>query len=264
LSGRRGAGALLRKPWLTWVYRHLDAAFYVGARNRDYFLAHGLSDDRLDWVPHSIDNDRFAHSRDCELIASEERRSLDIPANAFVFLFAGKLVPHKQPELLLDAFRALSGAVLPHLVIAGSGPLEGTLKAVISHDIELSRRVHFLGFRNQSQMPATYRIGDVIVLPSSRETWGLTVNEAMASRRPVIVSDKVGCAPDLAGEAAFSSVFPSEQPAALTAAMQAWIVKGRNGATKAGNAAAEFIHGWSTQTAAERLSAAVSSRIRHG
>ena len=48
-------------------------------------------------------------------------------------------------------------------------------------------------------MPVAYRLGDVVVLPSRGpgETWGLAVNEAMACGRPAVVSDRVGCAPDL-------------------------------------------------------------------
>ena len=57
-------------------------------------------------------------------------------------------------------------------------------------------------------MPA-YIAADVLVLPSdARETWGLVVNEAMSCGRPCLVSDRVGCGPDLvlAGETGF--VFP--------------------------------------------------------
>ena len=46
-------------------------------------------------------------------------------------------------------------------------------------------------------MPVVYRVGDVFVLPSLHETWGLSVNEAMACGRPAIVSDRCGCAPEL-------------------------------------------------------------------
>ena len=46
-------------------------------------------------------------------------------------------------------------------------------------------------------MPIVYRLGDVFVLPSKSETWGLAVNEAMACGRPAIVSDACGCAPEL-------------------------------------------------------------------
>ena len=55
-----------------------------------------------------------------------------------------------------------------------------------------------LPFQNQSRMPLVYRLGNIFVLPSAHEeTWGLAVNEAMACGRPVLVSDMVGCAPEL-------------------------------------------------------------------
>jgi len=60
-----------------------------------------------------------------------------------------------------------------------------------------NNEIQFLGFQNQSKMPVVYRLGDVCCLPSYSETWGLAVNEAMASSRPVIVSDKVGSAEDM-------------------------------------------------------------------
>jgi glycosyltransferase involved in cell wall biosynthesis len=56
------------------------------------------------------------------------------------------------------------------------------------------------GFLNQSELPAAYVAADVLVLPSESETWGLAVNEAMACGLPAIVSDVVGCAPDLIEE----------------------------------------------------------------
>ena len=57
--------------------------------------------------------------------------------------------------------------------------------------------VRFLGFRNQSEMPAFYDLCDLFVLPSHFEPWGLVINEAMNAGKPVIVSDCVGAAPDL-------------------------------------------------------------------
>jgi glycosyltransferase involved in cell wall biosynthesis len=59
--------------------------------------------------------------------------------------------------------------------------------------------IHFIDFQNQQLMPAVYEIADVFVLPSRGpgETWGLSVNEAMANGNAVIVSDKCGCAEDL-------------------------------------------------------------------
>jgi glycosyltransferase involved in cell wall biosynthesis len=46
-------------------------------------------------------------------------------------------------------------------------------------------------------MPSVYRIGDVYIMPSFSETWGMGINEAMACGIPVMASDQVGCAADL-------------------------------------------------------------------
>jgi glycosyltransferase involved in cell wall biosynthesis len=66
----------------------------------------------------------------------------------------------------------------------------------------------FPGFKNQSELPAYYAAADVLVLPSESETWGLVVNEAMACGLPAIVSDAVGCAPDLIEEGKTGFTYP--------------------------------------------------------
>ena len=65
----------------------------------------------------------------------------------------------------------------------------------------------FAGFLNQTEVSRAYVAADVLVLPSDySETWGLVVNEAMASGLPCIVSDHCGCAEDL-GKIAPNSVY---------------------------------------------------------
>ncbi len=191
-SGLRGwPRRLARRAFLRWTYRRVDHAAYVGTNNKAYFLAHGLREHQLTWAPHSIDNDRFAKGGD---EAGEWRRSLGIRDDERTVVFVGKLEAKKAPDVLLDAFLAL-GDPSAHLLFCGTGPLEDDLR----RRAEAHPTVHFLGFQNQSQMPAVYRLGDVVALPSRGpgETWGLAVNEAMASGRAVIASDRVGCAPDL-------------------------------------------------------------------
>jgi len=68
--------------------------------------------------------------------------------------------------------------------------------------------VRFTGFMNQSKIPQAYAIADVLVLPSEDETWGMVVNEAMASRKPCLVSDRVGCGPDLIVSGETGEIFP--------------------------------------------------------
>ncbi len=83
--------------------------------------------------------------------------------------------------------------------------------------------VYFAGFQNQSQMPRTYAAGDLLVLPShgGGETWGLCVNEAMCLGRPAIVSNHVGCGPDLIRPGETGWVFEAGRVDALAAALPA-------------------------------------------
>ncbi|MCX6239091.1 MAG: glycosyltransferase family 4 protein [Bacteroidia bacterium] len=209
LDEELGLKTFLRRVFLKWVYKHVDKAFYVGSNNKVYYLAHGLKEEQLVFMPHVVDNDSFAH--DCnnrEKQALEWRRSLRIADEDFVVLFAGKFEPKKNPVLLVNSVIALNEQItssniqiskfpnlLIHLILVGNGILESQLR-------KLSERkpyIHFLPFQNQSKMPVVYRLGNIFCLPSKGpgETWGLGVNEALACGRKAIVSEKVGCAPDL-------------------------------------------------------------------
>jgi glycosyltransferase involved in cell wall biosynthesis len=77
----------------------------------------------------------------------------------------------------------------------------------------------FHGFVNQSELPAIYAAADVIIAPSV-ETWGLVVNEAMACGLPAVVSDAVGCGPDLVEEGRTGAVFPLGDTASFARAIE--------------------------------------------
>jgi glycosyltransferase involved in cell wall biosynthesis len=207
LDEEGGIKKIARRFFLKWIYRYIDIAFYVGTQNKLYFLKHGLKDDQLCFAPHAIDNDRF-FDKDGQYAQSVPawRQQLNITADDTVFLFAGKLEPKKDAELLIRAFERihLSGI---QLVIVGNGILEDELKKKYVH----IKNLHFVGFQNQTIMPVVYRIADVFVLPSCGpgETWGLSVNEAMACARPVLVSNKAGCAVDLVEDEKNGYVFNS-------------------------------------------------------
>jgi glycosyltransferase involved in cell wall biosynthesis len=80
-------------------------------------------------------------------------------------------------------------------------------------------RFRVLPFQNQSRMPIVHRLGELFVLPSAYgETWGLAVNEAMACGRPVLVSERVGCAADVV-DPTCGRVFSVREPGALEDAM---------------------------------------------
>ena len=185
----------LRQLWLTWVYRHIDLAFTVGSANEAYFKWCGMKPHQLARAPHAVDNGFFAndHSNRHEE-ALRWRSKLGIDPADHVVLFAGKLEPKKQPGFLLQAWHDM-GDPRSHILIVGSGPEEQDLRRKWA-DVP---GVHFLGFQNQLKMPVLYRMAEVFCLPSAGpgETWGLAINEALASGTTCIVSDRAGCAHDM-------------------------------------------------------------------
>lgn len=185
------ARSFLKYLLLKWVYRHVDAALYVGSNNWAYFKHYGLKEDQLVFAPHAVDNERFAGDMTG---ASDIRRKLGIPEDRVLVLFAGKMIAKKAPQLLLNAFLE-NDDPNAHLLFVGNGALEAELK----FKADGHTHVHFLDFTNQVEMPAVYHACDIFCLPSAGpgETWGLAVNEAMACGKAVLVSDRVGCASDL-------------------------------------------------------------------
>ncbi|WP_434037652.1 glycosyltransferase family 4 protein [Formosa sp. 4Alg 33] len=199
LDDSPGLKQVLRKYYLTYIYRYIDKAFYVGSQNKAYFKSVGLKDSQLVLAPHAIDNARFndSETNNYEALALSWRKELGYTPSDLVVLFAGKFESKKQPDFLLKAVQKanLNRKSPLKLLLVGHGPLEEELVTLSEHD----SNIKIIPFQNQSKMPILYRLGNVFCLPSKGpgETWGLAVNEAMASSRPVIVSNKVGCASDV-------------------------------------------------------------------
>ena len=198
------------RSWLTSVvkflpYRYflprLGTHLYVGQRNKDYLQHYGVAGDQLFFTPHFVDSTFFArHAEEAETagLPLQMRSEFGIPHDAFVWLYVGKFIAKKRPadilRACLEVFSTPQGANV-HVLIAGDGPLRTALELMARPH---RQRIHFAGFRNQTQMPAVYRASNALILPSDgRETWGLVVNEAAACGVPALVSDAAGCGPDL-------------------------------------------------------------------
>lgn len=97
-----------RKVFISRVFARFAAFLYVGQANREYFRMHGVPEEKLFFAPHAIDNERFIQSGGKAAVeASKWRRSLGIPDDHLVVLFAGKFEAKKRPLDLLAAFRQL-------------------------------------------------------------------------------------------------------------------------------------------------------------
>jgi glycosyltransferase involved in cell wall biosynthesis len=211
-AARRGPRWWIKRSLLRRVFSWPAGFLVVGSANRAYYEAFGVEAARLHPCPHSIDVARFAEPAETlEREAAQWRRELGISPGQMVLLYAGKFERKKRPvELMRVVGRLRLGDVV--LVLVGSGELQGEIDAIAAKD---PSRFRVLPFQNQSRMPVVYRLGDLFVLPSAYgETWGLAITEAMSCGRPVVVSDRVGCATDLV-DPGCGRVFPWNDFASL-------------------------------------------------
>jgi glycosyltransferase involved in cell wall biosynthesis len=245
-----------RRAFLGWVYRHIDVAIAVGSNNRDYYRWCGVPGERIALAPHAIDTTRFSDPDGShEEHAAQWRRDLGIAQDSRTVLFAGKLIDKKDPLLLLDAY--LECAVPGHLIFVGDGALASEIRA----RAQGVANVHLLPFQNQRVMPAVYRLGDVFVLPSRGpgETWGLALNEAMASGRPVIASSRVGGARDLVAEGVNGWSFEADNRQQLSSVLRAALTCDTRVLGDMRLAARRESGRWSIEAAAQGIEKAVTS-----
>ncbi len=189
----------LRDVWLRQLYRHCTALLYVGHHSKAHYRRLGVPEEKLFFSPYCVDAGNFQTSaEDRQSLRAATRAALGIAADAVVVLFSGKLSERKGVDLLPAAVAALPPdlAAQVHLLILGDGALRASLEAQCA--ALLQGRSTFAGFQNQSKLSAFYHTADLLALPSrALETWGLVVNEALLHGLPCIVSDTVGCQPDL-------------------------------------------------------------------
>lgn len=131
------------------------------------------------------------------------RSRLEIPRDAKLVLFLGRLSVKKSPELLLRAF-AEAKQRLEAMRLVFAGPDEGGMKRQLEQvagQLGVRGDIQFVGPLFGQDKWAAYRDADVFVLPSQNENFGNTAAEAVAAGTPVIVTEQCGIAPLLANEA---------------------------------------------------------------
>lgn len=209
-SHPRGESDGLRR-YLRWAVTRLvvagsSGALSMGRLNDDFYRqAHARS---VTFAPNSVDDARFRSAPPID--RSELLAKWNLKSDKPVILFCGKLMPLKRPFDIIAATKCLSQEV--SILFVGDGILAERIQASLT---SVSGAV--TGFVNQSDLPNYYHAADILVLPSEWETWGLVVNEAMAAGTLPIVSDRVGCGPDLVN--GVGEIYPCGDIASLAAAL---------------------------------------------
>ncbi|MDA9260674.1 glycosyltransferase [Puniceicoccaceae bacterium] len=195
-----------------------DSALVAGGRARRYMQYFGMPSTVIFDGVDVVDNAHFAqHAQLSAAQLSAARDRLALPTR---YLFSvNRFVAQKNLSGLVTAYTEYvnnghAGGL--ELVIAGDGELRSELVAQIQQ-LGVTGKVHLLGRVGYQDLPMLYRLADAFVIASNShsETWGLTVNEAMAAACPVLVSTSCGSSEDLVEHSVNGYTFAANAPAEL-------------------------------------------------
>lgn len=192
-------------PMIRAVHNRAHRNLCPSSITRDELESHGIGPVGL-WRG-GVDTDRFhpdaatpeMRSRLVGGAAPEEIRALAV--------YVGRVSREKNLERFFDLHDAIPGL---HVAIVGDGPDRERLEAKAS-----GRRVHFTGFLTGDELAAAYASADLFFMPSTTETLGFVVLEAMSSGTPVVAANAGGVR-DLVEHGVNGFLFdPADEPDAV-------------------------------------------------
>jgi len=193
-----------------------DWAVTGGGAHRRYLAQLGFPAERVVGCYDVVENTFF--EAEARQLRKHSIRNSELPPK--YFLYVGRLSSEKNVDGLLRAwvnYRASGGAW--GLVLVGSGALEKELRRTAALG-RFGNEVHFAGHMASSDLPAYYAHAACFVLPSTREPWGLVINEALASGLTATVSSRCGCAEELVQPGVNGFVFDPQEPDQLSALLR--------------------------------------------
>jgi len=166
----------------TKVYCNLtDHIIAPTARVKKELLSYGVTKP-ISVVAGGVDLNRFGREH-----AGYLRKKLNLPKEAKILLYVGRLGKEKNVDFLLEAFQLITRQRKDtRLVLVGDGPDRKKLEHH-ADSLKISEKTIFTGFISRDKMPLIYPGADLFVFASQTETQGLVVIEAMASGLPVVV-----------------------------------------------------------------------------
>ena len=177
-----------------YVVKNSAAIFGNGLASKRYYTkVFDYSEDKIYNQFLTVDVEKIKElGKNKEEFRNYYRLKYNIPIDSEVVIFSGRLIKRKNVDLIMDS---LIGFKKVFLLIIGDGEEKKRLS-----DLARQKGIDFAitGFiEEQEELFKMYYAGDILILPSYDEPWGLVVNEAMAAGLPVIVSNECGCSLDL-------------------------------------------------------------------
>ena len=200
------------------IVRGAAGALVLGTLSREALVARGARPDSVRIFANTVDGVEWGERADG--LASRRpplRAELGADDDDIVVLSVARLAPEKGLDTLV---RAVAEAHDPRLrlVVVGHGPDGPALERLAT---ELGVRLRLVGELPWERLAEVYVAADIFALLSSREPWGVVVNEAAACGLPLVLSDQVGAAYDLLRDGENGAVVPTGNVEAAAAAIRA-------------------------------------------
>ena len=222
------------------IYSTVSAVFIPAPSHDSTYMYYGFSVDQIYYGLNCIDNHFFV----ADSVSGNGVIQDGIPPRRY-FLAVGRQITKKNMISLLHAFKHVadhSAIKSWSLVFIGDGPDHEQLMADAG-DL-MGDRVIFLPFMTQAALRRYFTDAGALVLPSLGETWGLVVNEAMASGLPVLVSDKCGCAKTLVDDGVNGFVFNPDDQSAIENVLVKFAKLSLEKRREMGEASSKIISDW--------------------
>ena len=248
----------VKRKVLPHIFRMATVALAPSTATADYLRSLCVREDRIVTIPFVVDND-FWTIRAAEVNRKQVRATWGVGETEPVVLFCAKLQPWKRPQDALKAF-AQANIQNARLIMAGEGPMRAALEAE-ARQLKIADRVKFLGFVNQSQLPALYTSADVMVLPSEYDPCPVVVCEAMLCGCPVILSDKIRGRFELVQPGETGFIYPCRDVQALGKVLRGALLD-INTLGQIGRAAANRMETWSPREHIQSLLQAIKLAVR--
>lgn len=210
-GGFRGTGKGLKERFKKFLMGKAELYLSGMKGNDDYFLSYGATEETLRWYPFtSLKKEQI----DKQIIFEEERINIRKELNITeerVIVSVGSVIPRKGFDILLKAKANLNNNVGLY-IIGGEASLECLQ---IIEEKELTN-VHFIKHCDFFMLRKYYHAADIFTLLTREDTWGLVINEAMASGLPIITTDRCVAGKQLIIDGVNGYIIPTDDVETVT------------------------------------------------
>ena len=189
-------------PYVKFLTKYcLDGVVAAGSKVKEFYIEEfGFDKDKIE-IAYNTTVDTKEYVND-ENLDQSIKQQLQNTTTKKKILYLGRVVKYKGLDLLIKAMSGISEEY--ELIVVGDGEFKNECEDLVK-ELKLNPRIHFLGACLSNEAPYYYKNTDIFVLPTrfrldanvQMESWGFTVNEAMALEVPVVTTTAVGSGFDL-------------------------------------------------------------------